>query len=141
MARLQDGPIAPAELLAAVGSEKDGAAVLFVGTVRGETGGRRVVGIEYEAYGPMAETEMSRIEREALERFAVSRVLIVHRTGRLAVGEASVAVAAAAPHRAEAFEACRFAMDAVKRAAPIWKKELFEDGAVWVEGDSRTPAA
>ncbi len=140
MARLEQGPIAPADVLGAVGSEADGATVLFVGTVRGESGGRRVLGIEYEAYRPMAEAELSRIEREALERFDVSRVLIVHRTGRLAVGEASVAVAVASPHRAEAFEACRFAMDAVKRAAPIWKKELFEDGAVWVEGDCRTPA-
>lgn len=140
MARVQEEPIALAELLSGVGSDTDGAVVLFVGTVRGETRGRRVVGIDYESYRPMAEAEMSRIEREALKRFAVSRVLIVHRTGRLAVGEASVAVAVASPHRAEAFEACRFAMEAVKREAPIWKKELFEDGAAWVEGDSRTPA-
>jgi molybdopterin synthase catalytic subunit len=131
--RLQEAAIEIGELLEEAASHEDGAVVLFLGTVRGQTEGRRVLGLIYEAYVPMAEAEMRRIEGETLSRFGVSRVGIVHRTGRLGVGEVSVAIVVAAPHRDRAFEACRYAMDEVKRTVPLWKKELFEDGAAWVE--------
>jgi molybdopterin synthase catalytic subunit len=87
----------------------------------------------------MAEREMERIELDASRRYGASRLAIVHRTGRLEVGEISVAVAVASPHRAEAMEACRFAIDTLKKTVPIWKKEYFEGGAVWIEGAGDTP--
>lgn len=134
MARLQNEPIRAEDLVASVRSDADGAVALFLGMVRNENAGRRVLYLEYEAYPAMAEAEMARIERDAVERFGASGVLIVHRCGRLAIGEVSVAVAVACPHRAQAIEACRFAIDTLKRSVPIWKKEHFEGGAVWIEG-------
>jgi molybdopterin synthase catalytic subunit len=139
MVRLQSEPIDVAELVAGVRGEGDGAVTLFLGTVRDQNRGRTVRYLEYEAYAGMAESEMERIERQTLERFDVSRITIVHRTGRLEIGEASVAVAVAAPHRAPALEACRFAIDTLKVAVPIWKKEHFEGGAVWIEGPQDGP--
>jgi molybdopterin synthase catalytic subunit len=91
--------------------------------------------LEYEAYAGMAEAEMAKIEAQALDRFAVSRVAIVHRTGRLAIGEVSVVAAVAAAHRADAFAACHFVIDTLKQSVPIWKKEVFEGGESWVTGD------
>jgi molybdopterin synthase catalytic subunit len=134
MTRLQPEPIRVEELLAEVRGDGDGALAVFVGTVRDHNSGRRVLALEYEAYSGMAAAEMAKIETETIARFAVSRVAIVHRTGRLEVGEASVAVAIAAPHRAPAMDACRFAIDTLKKSVPIWKKEYFEGGAVWIEG-------
>lgn len=134
MVRLQPGPIDPAELAAAVRTDADGAVASFVGTVRELNRGRRVLRLEYSAWGEMALSEMERIEREALARFSVSRVAIVHRTGLLEVGEASVAIVVAAPHRAAACDACRFAIETLKRTVPIWKKEIFEGGEEWIEG-------
>jgi molybdopterin synthase catalytic subunit len=112
----------------------DGALCLFVGVVRDENDGRTTVSIQYEAYGAMAESEMARIA-EGLEReFPDTRVRIVHRVGRLSVGEASVAIAAVSPHRAEAFAACRAAIDRIKTTVPIWKKEFHPDGSSdWVD--------
>jgi molybdopterin synthase catalytic subunit len=112
----------------------DGALCLFVGVVRDENDGRTTVAIQYEAYGAMAESEMARIA-EGLEReFPDTRVRIVHRVGRLSVGEASVAIAAVSPHRAEAFAACRAAIDRIKTTVPIWKKEFHPDGSSdWVD--------
>jgi molybdopterin synthase catalytic subunit len=111
----------------------DGAVCLFLGVVRGENEGRTVVRLQYEAYEEMALPLMEEIAAEARGRFGVSEVRIVHRLGVLEVGEVSVAVAAASPHRAEAFAACRFAIDTLKARVPIWKKEFFADGAVWRE--------
>jgi molybdopterin synthase catalytic subunit len=132
MVRLQREPID----LAAVSdvSPADGALCLFVGVVRNETGGKAVVRLEYEAYEEMALEVLAEIEAETRRRWPISELRIVHRLGRLAIGEASVAVAVASPHRAEAFAACRYAIDTLKHRAPIWKKEFFEGGAVWVEG-------
>jgi len=132
--RLQTEPIREDELIAAVRDDADGAVVSFLGSVRAANRGRRVLWLEYEAYPAMAERELARIADEARRRWPVSAVAVVHRTGRVEVGEASVAVAVAAPHRAEAFEACRYVIETLKRTVPIWKKEVFEDGAVWVEG-------
>ena len=123
------------DLLAQVASPKDGALALFLGAVRDENEGRRVLFLEYDAYPAMAKAEMARIEAEARSRFPVSSVAVIHRTGRLEIGEISVGVAVAAPHRADAMDACRFVIDELKRRVPIWKKEHFEGGAVWIEGD------
>ena len=111
----------------------DGALCLFLGVVRGDNEGRRVVRLEYEAYEEMALPLIEEIAARARGRFGVSDVRIVHRLGALQVGEVSVAVAAASPHRAEAFAACRFAIDTLKAEVPIWKKEFYADGAVWRE--------
>jgi molybdopterin synthase catalytic subunit len=113
---------------------RDGALCLFAGVVRNENDGRRVTHLEYEAYEEMALLVLGEIEAEARSRWPVSEVRVVHRLGRLEIGEASVAVAVASPHRAEAFAACRYVIDTLKAKAPIWKKEFFEGGACWVEG-------
>ncbi len=112
----------------------DGALALFVGVVRNENAGRPVLRLEYDAYEEMALSEMEAIEREARRRWPITEIRIVHRLGRMEIGDASVAVAVASPHRDEAFEACRFAIDTLKRTVPIWKKEFYADGAVWLEG-------
>ena len=109
----------------------DGALCLFLGVVRDENAGRKVLRLEYEAYEDMALPMMEEIAADARARFGVSDVRIVHRLGRLDIGEVSVAVAAASPHRAEAFAACRHAIDTLKAKVPIWKKEFYADGAVW----------
>jgi molybdopterin synthase catalytic subunit len=115
-------------------SPTDGASCLFVGVVRNENGGRAVRFLEYEAFEEMALPLMQEIAAEARRRWPVTDVRIVHRLGRLEIGEASVAVAVASPHRGEAFEACRYAIDTLKATVPIWKKEFYADGAVWLEG-------
>jgi molybdopterin synthase catalytic subunit len=129
--RVVDRPLALAEVVEAVAGTGHGAVVTFTGDVRGETGGRRVVRLEYEAYGPMAERKLAEIG-EAAGREHGARVAIVHRVGTLAPGEAAVVIAAAAPHRAPAFRACEAAIERLKRDAPIWKREVFEDGSAWV---------
>jgi molybdopterin synthase catalytic subunit len=130
--RLVREPIDLAALSAV--SPADGALALFTGVVRNENAGRAVLHLEYEAYEEMALTEMETIADEARRRWPITAIRIVHRLGRMAIGETSVAVAVASPHRAEAFEACRFAIDTLKRTVPIWKKEFYADGAVWLEG-------
>lgn len=110
-----------------------GAVVLFLGTVRELTGDVRTVFLDYEAYPPMAEAKMAAIEADVRSKWPVGDVAIVHRLGRLGVGEVSVAVAVSCPHRAQAFEACRYAIDRVKELVPIWKKENAPDGSTdWV---------
>ena len=133
MVRLQEGPIRVEELIGAVRGDGDGAVALFLGTVRDHNAGRRVLRLEYSAYAEMAEAEMAALESEARSRFDISRVALVHRRGLLEVGEVSVGVAVSAVHRAEAFEACRYVIDTLKRKVPIWKKEFFEGGERWVE--------
>ena len=137
--RLQPEPIRVAELIEQVGGAANGAVALFVGVVRDSNRGRRVLHLEYEAYPDMAEAEMRRVADEARERYAIAAVALVHRTGRLEIGEASIAAAVSAPHRAAAFDACRFVVDTLKRTVPIWKKEVFEGGEVWIEGAGETP--
>ncbi len=112
-----------------------GAVLTFAGTVRNEHLGREVTAIEYHAYEPMALKELARIEEEAARRWTVARVSIVHRLGLLKVGETSVLIAVSSPHRAEGFEALRFAIEEIKKSAPIWKKEVYADGNhKWIEG-------
>jgi len=134
MVRLQREPIRVEDLVAEARGDADGAVALFLGTVRDHNTGRRVVGLEYFAYPEMAEREMTRIADEAIRRFGVSRIAIVHRLGSLDIGEVSVAIAVASAHRAQALDACRFVIDTLKDRVPIWKKEHFEGGAAWVEG-------
>jgi molybdopterin synthase catalytic subunit len=112
-----------------------GATVTLDGYAREWTRGRRTLYLVYEAYAPMAQRELERLGREAHERFEIAHLGIVHRTGRLEIGETSVVIAVSAPHRRAAFEACDWAIKELKRTVPIWKKEFFEDGEVWVEGE------
>ena len=114
---------------------EDGAVVVFEGVVRNNTKGRATLHLEYECYGEMALQQMAQIGQEIVARHALGRLGIVHRLGRLEVGEASVAVVATAPHRGAAFAAALEAINRLKREVPIWKKEFFADGAVWVEGE------
>jgi molybdopterin synthase catalytic subunit len=130
--RIVDQAIDLGRLLDAVRDPSAGAIATFLGTTRTTNRGRTVLRLEYEAYGEMAEAELARIGAEAGKRWELTRVSIVHRVGVVPVGEASVAVAVSAPHRAEAIHACHFAIDRLKEVVPIWKKEYFEGGEVWI---------
>ena len=106
---------------------------VFIGTTRNHSNGKTVLHLEYEAYQPMATKMLHRIADETKAKWNVKKISIVHRIGRLEIGEASVVIAVSTAHRAEAFEACRYAIDALKKTVPIWKKEFFEDGEIWVQ--------
>jgi molybdopterin synthase catalytic subunit/molybdopterin converting factor small subunit len=131
--RLTSEPLSERAVSDAVGDAGAGAIVLFSGVVRDHTDGRRVKFLEYEAHAPMAEAKMREIATAAHDRWpTLKRIAIVHRVGRLEIGESSVMIAVSSPHRRDAFEACHFAIDTLKRTVPVWKKEYFEDGEVWV---------
>jgi molybdopterin synthase catalytic subunit len=126
----------PAELLVAAAKQgSDGAVVVFDGIVRDNTRGRRTLHLDYEAYEAMAEKLMAELAAQAIERYGVRGVLLVHRLGRLEIGETSVLIVVASAHRGAAFEACRWVIDTLKKTVPIWKKETFVDGAVWADGE------
>jgi len=131
--RVTEDEITAQMVIEAVEHPGAGAIATFLGTVRDHSRGRRVLYLEYDAYPEMAERTLRQIGEEIRERWGLDRVAIVHRIGRLEIGEASVAIAVAAPHRAEAFEACRYAVDRLKEIVPIWKKEVWEGGEYWVE--------
>ncbi|MCU0347539.1 MAG: molybdenum cofactor biosynthesis protein MoaE [Saprospiraceae bacterium] len=105
---------------------------VFIGTVRNATKGKAVLRLDFEAYEPMAIAEMRKIAEQALEKFGAKKIALHHRVGTLEIGEAAVVIAVSAPHRAAAFDACRYCIDTLKETVPIWKKEIFEDGEVWV---------
>lgn len=128
-------PIDSAGLAKALKLGEDGAVVVFDGIVRNHTRGRTTRHLMYEAYEAMALDQMRKLAAEAVERFAVRDVAVVHRLGQLGVGETSVLIVVASAHRAAAFDACRWLIDTLKSTVPIWKKEFFEDGAVWVAGE------
>jgi molybdopterin synthase catalytic subunit len=128
-------PIDMAALARHVRGSEDGATVTFDGFVRNQSHNRATLYLDYEAYESMALAKMSEIGAQLHEKYRIHRVAMVHRLGRLEIGETSVFVAISAPHRAAAFDACRFAIDTLKRTVPIWKKEYFEDGAVWADGE------
>ena len=109
-----------------------GGMTFFVGRVRNQTQGKTVIRLDFEAYGPMAVSEMQKIAAQATVRWPVRRICIHHRVGSLAIGEAAVIIGVAAAHRAAAFAACQYAIDTLKETVPIWKKEIFEDGEIWV---------
>lgn len=134
--RLTRRRIDPSRVLRSVGDPGAGAVVLFLGTVRDNSDAGAVKGIEYEAYAPMAEKSLASAEERVRRKWPSTRaVKIVHRVGKLEVGEVSVAVAVSSPHRAEAFEACRDAIETIKHEVPIWKREDTADGKVWVKGN------
>ncbi|HEU5195416.1 MAG TPA: molybdenum cofactor biosynthesis protein MoaE [Methylomirabilota bacterium] len=128
-----DRPLSPDDIAARVDDPGAGGIVIFSGVVRNNTDGRPVKFLEYEAHAPMAESKMREIGGAIRARWSgVKRVAMLHRIGRLEIGEASVLIAVSAAHRGDAFEACRYAIDTLKRTVPVWKKEHFEDGEVWV---------
>ncbi len=122
----------PQSCIELVSSSGAGGLTVFVGTVRNQTQGKKVLKLEFEAYAPMAIAEMKKIAEEAVHRWGVKRMAIHHRTGTLEIGEIAVVIAVSTPHRKASFEACEFAIDTLKETVPIWKKEFFEDGEVWV---------
>ena len=132
--RIVEGPIDLRDAIAAVSGPDRGAVATFSGVARDHHDGRRVVRLEYEAYAPMAEEVFRAIAREIEERYGTPHVAILHRVGHVPIGEPSVVIAVAAAHRREALAACSFAIERLKRDAPIWKKEFYEDGAAWLEG-------
>lgn len=134
--RIVREPIATQTLLAELKKAEDGAAVIFEGIVRDNTRGRRTRFLDYEAYEEMALKQMEGLADQACERFAVRGVSIIHRLGRLEIGETSVLIVVASAHRGPAFDACRWLIDTLKTTVPIWKKEYFEDGAVWADGEA-----
>jgi len=132
-------PIDTADVLSKLKRAEDGAAVVFEGVVRNHTRGRRTLYLDYEAYEAMAVQQMETLAAHAIEKFQIRDVAIVHRLGRLEIGEISVLIVVASAHRAPAFDACRWLIDTLKRTVPIWKKEYFEDGAVWADGEPFPP--
>lgn len=135
MRRAIDG----AAIAAAIKQPDDGAMVVFDGVVRNQTRGRRTLYLEYSAYEPMALKQMEELAAQALVKFVIRDVWVVHGLGPLQIGETSVFIAVASAHRAPAFEACRWIIDTLKKTVPIWKKEFFEDGAVWADGEPFPP--
>ena len=138
--RLVERPLALEEVVAEVADDEAGAIATFVGTTRVQNRGRRVLGLEYEAYAGMAEREMERIASALAERHPITRVAMAHRLGPVPVGEASVVIAVSAPHRRAALAACAEAIDALKERVPIWKKERFEGGEEWIGHHGGGPA-
>lgn len=132
MTLLTETPIDLPAVLAHVQAPGAGAVDVFIGTVRDNTEQKAVVRLEYEAYAPMALKKMEDLAAEARRRWPVEALALVHRVGLLQIGEAAVVIAVATPHRAAAFEACRWLIDTLKETVPIWKKEVFDDGEVWV---------
>jgi MoaE-MoaD fusion protein len=134
-------PIRPQAIIASLKAPDDGALVVFDGFVRNNFKGKPTLYLEYEAYESMAHAKMREIGAEIRAKFPIHRIAIVHRLGRLEIGETSVLIAVSSPHRAAAFDACRYAIDTLKRTVPIWKKEYFVGGAVWAEGEKPSQEA
>ena len=135
-------PLALEPLVSAIAADSDGvdgAVVTFFGLVRNHNQGRRVRYLEYEAYEPLALKAFGRIDDEVRARWPGMRLALHHRTGRLEIGEASVAIVTASPHRGDAFAACRYVIERVKQIVPVWKHEFFEGGDVWIEGATASP--
>jgi molybdopterin synthase catalytic subunit len=132
MVALTEDPVSVEEVIESVRVHEAGAIDVFIGTVRNKTGGNKVLRLEYEAYEKMALKEMADIVSEAAQQWPVLKARMVHRVGVLSLGEIAVAIAVATPHRRDAFEACSFMIEEVKKRVPIWKKEFFEGGEVWV---------
>ena len=128
-------PIASQQVADGLKAPEDGATAVFEGIVRNNTRGRRTLYLDYEAYEAMALKEMEKLAENALGQFKIRDVRLIHRLGRLQIGETSVLIVVASAHRGAAFEACRWLIDTLKKTVPIWKKEYFEDGAVWADGE------
>jgi molybdopterin synthase catalytic subunit len=130
--QISSSPLSIPSAIDWVMSPESGGIDAFIGTVRNVTKGKPVIRLEFEAYEPMALAEMEKITKQAFEKWPLQKVLIHHRTGILEIGEIPVIIAVSAAHRAAAFDACRYIIDTLKQTVPIWKKEIFEDGEVWV---------
>ncbi|PYX36170.1 MAG: molybdenum cofactor biosynthesis protein MoaE [Acidobacteria bacterium] len=128
-------PIDTQPVLARIKQPEDGAAIVFEGVVRNNARGRQTLYLDYEAYEPMALQQMAQLAAQALEQYKVRDVAIVHRLGRLEIGETSVLIVVASAHRGAGYDASRWLIDTLKRTVPIWKKEYFVDGAVWADGE------
>ena len=137
--RLVREPIEAEALIAAAKQGEDGAVLVFDGIVRNNSRGRRTLHLDYEAYEEMAVKQINELARESITRHGVRHIAIIHRLGRLAVGETSVLIIVASAHRAQAYEASRWLIDTLKKTVPIWKKETFVDGAVWADGEPFPP--
>jgi molybdopterin synthase catalytic subunit len=137
MFRLVNDPIDTGSLRGTLVCPEDGAVVIFEGIVRNHARGRRVRYLEYHAYESMALNKLEEIGAHARKEFPIRDIAIVHRLGHLDPGECSVAIVVVSAHRAAAFDACRYAIDAIKKIVPIWKKEFYEDGEIWVEGPTK----
>ena len=129
---LSSNPLVIDDCISAVMDDASGGIDVFIGTVRNATKGRAVLRLEFEAYEPMAISEMKKISEQAMDKWPLHKAVIHHRTGVLEVGEVPVVIAVSAAHRAAAFDACRYIIDTLKQTVPIWKREFFEDGEVWV---------
>ena len=134
-------PIRTEEILASLKAPQDGAAIVFEGIVRNHSRGKQTLYLEYEAYETMALVKMQQIGAKMREQFAIDRLAMVHRLGRLEIGETSVLIGVSAAHRGAAFDACRYGIDTLKRTVPIWKREYFADGAVWADGEKPSAEA
>jgi len=132
-------PIDAAQIVESVKAPADGAVVVFDGVVRDQSRGKRTLYLEYEAYAPMAQQQLESLTTQVVERFAIREARIVHRVGKIEIGQTSVLIVVASAHRAAAFDACRWMIDTLKKTVPIWKKEYFDDGAVWADGDPFPP--
>ncbi len=135
--RITSEKISPSDFGRSLQASSDGAVVTFEGVVRDHSGGQKTLYLEYEAYAAMAIRKMEEIGEEAKEKFDIHSVGIVHRVGKLEIGETSVVIVVTATHRRLAFEACHYLIDRLKQVVPVWKKEFFENGAVWSEGEGR----
>jgi molybdopterin synthase catalytic subunit len=134
MFEITSEPLDPGPLVEAVRRDESGAVALFYGVVRNENMGRSVQYLEYDAYPEMAIKKMKEVADEVRAKFPVTGIGVMHRTGRLEIGETSLLVAVSSGHRREAFEACHYAVDRIKQIVPVWKKEVWEDGEEWIEG-------
>ena len=134
MIEMVEGTIDRRKIVDSVAGPGSGAIVTFDGTVRDNARGKPVTHLYYEAYSEMATKELHKIRDQAMQRWPLNAMSIVHRIGRMGIGESSVFIAVSSAHRKDAFEACRFAIDTLKTTAPIWKKEHYQDGEVWIEG-------
>lgn len=132
MIQLTEEPIDVQAVVEEAQSGNAGAVNVFIGTVRNKTSGKKVVRLEYEAYDKMAVKKMEEVVAEARTKWPVEKAAVVHRKGVLQIGEAAVVIAVSTPHRKASFEACEFIIDTLKQVVPIWKKEIFEDGGIWV---------
>ncbi len=137
--RIVEEAISPDALHDTARRDSDGAVVTFAGAVRDNSRGRRTEYLVYDAYGEMAEKKMREIGDEIRARWDVDRVTVLHRIGRMEIGEISVLIAVSSAHREPAFEACRYAIDRLKESVPIWKKEVWTDGEAWIEGETPAP--
>lgn len=129
---IQKEPLNELDLLKKLGTDADGAVVMFVGRARNFSGDKKVLYLEYEAYESMAQKELEKICKNALGQWPLSKCVVVHRFGKVEIGEASIVIGVSSSHRKEAFEAAMFIIDSIKQTVPIWKKEYYSDGSMWV---------